>query len=211
MFQVGFHSRAGTPAGFMAHTMVPGLAVGVDGRPLTESHIWAWTVGVPVIGVSGDTALGSQLDGIVAGTPFLPVKRATSRGSAEPLHEDSLEALRTFATSCARAKPRRLRLPDHFTFQVGLDPRLAVLAEGHNGLERARSGVLSLEAEEWGRDVEPALHAAMGAALTPFYEAQGDLDLSTEESLRRQNAADVHRCCAYFEGWAAEEPPQWLT
>lgn len=36
MFQVGFHARAGTPNGFISHTMVPGLSLSTDGFPLTE-------------------------------------------------------------------------------------------------------------------------------------------------------------------------------
>lgn len=84
LFQVGFHARAGTPNGFVSHTMVPGLRVAGDGAPVTESHIWARLAGLPVLGIAGDAALGGQLDGILRGTPFLAVKRSVSRTENTP-------------------------------------------------------------------------------------------------------------------------------
>jgi D-amino peptidase len=213
MFQVGFHAKAGTAAGFMSHTMVPGLRVAADGELLTESHIWAWLAGIPVLGVAGDAALEDQLDGILSGTPFLPVKRAISRGEAAPVHADhdrSLGALRAFAQEClAGSSPAPLALPRHFTFAASLDPQLADHAEGQHGLERTSPSVLSVDAEDWGRDAQPALEAAMGAALQPLLTAQGELDLSSEAAMNAQDPAALDRFRQFFVEWARATEPAW--
>jgi D-amino peptidase len=72
-FQVGRHARCGTRGGSLSHTGVPDLRLAVDGRPLTESHCLAgaWPLGLPVLGIVGDAALGPELTGSLAGTPFL--------------------------------------------------------------------------------------------------------------------------------------------
>lgn len=212
MFQVGFHARAGTPAGFMAHTMVPGLAVAADGRPLTESHIWAWLVTLPVLGITGDAALGDQLDGILDGTPFLAVKSARTRGAAIPSDgrpEDRLAAIRTFAAGCAGRTPVPLVVPARFTFSVSLDPSLAADAEGHAGLDRTGPATLSKQATDWSRDAQPALQAAMGAALRPLLAAQDGLDLSSEEAVQHQDAAGLERCRSFYDRWAERDIEAW--
>lgn len=212
MFQVGFHARAGTPAGFMAHTMVPGLAVAADGAPITESHIWAWLAGIPVLGITGDAALESQLDGLLTGTPFLPAKKATSRGHAiptVPTYEGSLAAIHHFAAECIREPLRPLELPDQFTFSVALDPALAGDVEGRAGLARTGVATLTKQAEDWTRDAQPALQAAMNAALKPLLTAQNGLDLSSEEAVHGQDAANLENCRSFYEQWADNDIEAW--
>ena len=211
-FHVGFHARAGTPGAFMSHTMVPGLKVAADGALLTECHIWAWLDELPLLGVAGDAALGDQLDGFLAGTPFLAVKHATGRGTAAPIHPDhsaSLEALTEFARAIARSPVEPLRLPKEFTFEVALLPHLADQAEGQAGLTRRSPEVLGKRAEVFARDAYPALQAAMGAALQPLFAAQGDLDLSSEAAVQRQDPDALTRCRDYFEDWAQVREPEW--
>lgn len=211
-FHVGFHARAGTHEGFMSHTMVPGLKVATDGSPLTECHIWAWLDGVPLLGVAGDFALRGQLDGFLSAIPFLPVKHASSRGAAIPVHAgrgDRLAALTDFARHCARTTVTPLVLPKEFTFSVALDPVLAATIDGVQGLRLEANGVLSKPAENFARDAYPALQAAMGASLTPFFDAQGDLDLSSATSLARQPRADVERVCGFLQGWADRQESAW--
>ena len=211
-FQVGFHARAGTPGAFMSHTMVPGLKVAADGAPLTECHIWAWLDELPLLGVSGDAALGDQIDGFLAGTPFAAVKRATGRGAATPLHPErtaSLAALTDFARGTVRSPTRPLDLPSEFTFEVALEPHLADQAEGQAGLTRRSPEVLGKRAQIFARDAYPALQAAMGAALQPLFAAQGDLDLSSEAVMQRQDKGALARCRDFFDDWAQVSEPAW--
>lgn len=90
-----------------------------------------------------------------------------------------------------------------------MDPALTDAAEGRNGLVRTSPAVLSLEAEDWPRDVQPALEAAMGAALQPLYAAQSDLDLSSEASMQHQDPAKLDHYRQFLEDWAATEEPAW--
>jgi D-amino peptidase len=208
MFLVGFHARAGTPDGFISHTMVPGLKVFVDGAPLTEPHIWAWLEGLPVLGVAGDRALGGQLDGFLEGTPFLAVKDSSSRYATMLTPRDRAERLASltdFAEQCARQRIRALTFPTGFTFSVELDPGLAAAAHGAAGLRTVSPGVLAKPATDWVRDAWPALQRAMQAALQPMLAAQGDLDLGTEERMRRQQPGDLERLRAYLSDWVAGE------
>jgi D-amino peptidase len=202
LFLVGFHARAGTPDGFISHTMVPGLAVYADGAPLTECHIWAWLQEVPVLGISGDHALGAQLDGILEGTPFLAVKHGASRSETVPVHADPadrLAALSSFAAECASRPVRPLVLPERFTFEVALEPDLAAMAEAAQGLTLAGPGSLIKPAERWGRDAQPALQAAIQAALQPMLAAEGGLELDTRDAM---DAADPERLEVYRDFFA---------
>jgi D-amino peptidase len=208
MFQVGFHARYGTGEGFVSHTMLPRFEVTVDGIPVTESHIWAWLAGIPLLGVTGDAALGDQLDGTLRGTPFLAVKRSSSRSDTTPLYPDraaSSAAIRQFARDRVSTKlPVPPALPRRFKVGLLLEPELADLVAGRAGLSRSGAGVLSIEAEDWGRDVQPALQVAMGAASRPLLEAQADLDLRTEEALAVQDPAKLERFRKYFAEWVED-------
>jgi D-amino peptidase len=191
-FHVGFHARAGTLDGFVSHTMVPRLELTVDGRPVTESHIWSWLVAAPLLGVVGDDALETQLDGALAGTRFLAVKRSSSRARTAPVHgttETSAEAIRAFAAECVAApSPGPPPLPARFTVAMTLPAELAEHAVGRHELVSAGAGIVEREGSNWARDVQPALRAAMGAALRPLVEAMGDVELSDAGSVEREDA-----------------------
>ncbi|MFL5738402.1 MAG: M55 family metallopeptidase [Actinomycetota bacterium] len=206
IFQVGFHARAGTPVGFVSHTMVPDLAIAVDGAPVTESHIWSWVAGVPLLGVVGDDALETQLDHSLEGTAFLAAKHSTGRTHTRPAHEDAdegAEAITSFARRCARDGTGPVAtLPPRFTVSLSLPPEAADRVDGENGMRRADPSTLTLEAEDWVSDVQPAVETAMGAALGPFFEAQGDLDLSSRAALESQDPDALERLRGYFERWA---------
>lgn len=203
-FMVGFHARVGTSDGFISHTMVPGLTVNVDGRPVTEPHIWAWLEEIPMLGVVGDRALAGQLDGFLAQTPFLAVKDSSSRTETVPAHASVAEshaAIRDFASNCAKRPLIPLELPDEFVFEARLDPALAPLADGQAGLALAADGVLTKEGSVWSRDAYPALQAAMSASLQPFFAAQGDIDVSTPEAFRHQDPVRLESFQAFFTDW----------
>ena len=95
-----------------------------------------------------------------------------------------------------------------------MDPHLSTQAEGRHGLTRASAAVLSKEAEAWGRDAQPALEAAMGAALQPLFAAQADLDLSSEAAMNqqdpwKQDPWKPQRFRSFFEDWVQADEPTW--
>ena len=111
MLQVGCHARAGSPS-FVSHTNLLRLRVG--GELVSESHLWAWTAGVPVLGIVGSEALGATL-GSLADVPFLAVQTGEGRSSARPVHDDPADtaaAIRAFAaTAISGADGQRSRTP----------------------------------------------------------------------------------------------------
>ena len=79
MIQVGAHARAGRRS-FLAHTICPGLRSASGDELLSESHWWAWTGDVPVLGIVGSTELGCGTGhGRLADVPFLAVQRSHDR------------------------------------------------------------------------------------------------------------------------------------
>jgi hypothetical protein len=90
-----------------------------------------------------------------------------------------------------------------------MDPHLSTQAEGRHGLTRASATVLSKEAEDWGRGAQPALEAAMGAALQPLFAAQADLDLSSEAAMNQQDPGKLQRFRGFFEDRVQAEGSTW--
>jgi len=214
LFQLGFHARCGTSDGFISHTFVPYFRVAVNDALITESHAAGWRVGMPVLGVVGDAALGKQLDGALSGTPFLEVKRSTSRTETKPLHASpgaSADAIGLFASQCVRESCQRKppTLPSLFSVDVSLEPDLANLVVGKSGLARRSPAVLTRQAHDWRQEADPAIREAIGAAVTPSLKAIGDLDLSTEEAMRRQAPASLERLRRYFVEWTGGNSAAW--
>jgi D-aminopeptidase len=86
MFQVGAHARGGSQT-FFSHTILPGLRLRVGDELLSESHWWAWTGDVPVLGIVGSAGLGAGL-GSLSEVPFLAVQAGDDRSSAHPVFAD---------------------------------------------------------------------------------------------------------------------------
>jgi D-amino peptidase len=205
ILQVGFHARYGTSDGFLSHTMLPDLAFAVDGVSVTESHIWSWVAGVPLLGIVGDDALERQLDSGLEGTPFLAAKHSSSRTVTRPAHqrpEDGADAVRSFARNCAMDAGRRPpTLPSRFEVSVSMPSSAADRVNEGGGLVRTGSSTLTIEAEDWPKDVQPAVEAAMGAMVGPFFEAQGDLDLSSRAAMEQQDPDALERLRGFFAQW----------
>jgi D-amino peptidase len=193
-FHVGFHARCGTPHGFLSHTHVPdAFRMKVNGALITENHSAAWSAGVPVLGVTGDEPLQGQLDGVLAGTPFLAVKHSTGREATQPVHSDpavSAAAIRDFARDCVRhANDRSVpRLPEGSTVAISMSPALADRAEGQAGLRRASAAVLVVKGGSWPRDIRPALGVAAAVAMGPVDAPLAELDISSADRLGQQDA-----------------------
>ena len=211
---VGFHAKCGTPMSFMSHTFVPYLRVAINGNLVTECHVWALRSGLPVIGVTGEEALGRELDGVLEGTPFLGVKTSLSRGEASPDQsspQSSGEAIAKFARSCVETSATRKPavLPSPFVVSVSMPSDLTRHAEGAGGLVRKSKCVLSAQGRSWRREGDAAVNAAMGAVLTPLGEIIGEMDFSSEEAVKSARKSDVEGARQYLKEWAEGNFASW--
>lgn len=214
-FQVGFHARCGTNDGFVSHTHVPDFRLEVDGRLITECHFNAWSAGTPLLGITGDAALEPEIDGALAGTPFLAVKRSSSRTNTAPLHEspaESFDAIRAFTRECAIAAHERSAalLPARFSARISMNARLADAVDGESGLRRESPSVLAIETGDWSGEVRPAWLAAIGAAIQPLLAAMEGLDLSSEAAMERQAPSALERYRRFWIDWVNAEFEPWL-
>jgi D-amino peptidase len=93
---VGYHARAGTEDGFIAHTgsgtvaglWINGIEVGEGGL----NAIYAGALGVPVLVASGDEAFGREIRAIVPGIRTVVTKQAIGAVVAILVHPDSVRA-----------------------------------------------------------------------------------------------------------------------
>jgi D-aminopeptidase len=206
VFQLARHSRWGTNDGFMAHTQLPGISLALDGQPFTESHISAWRAGVPVLGITGDDRLAAQIDGGLAGTPFLAVKRSRGLTETQPVESDracSLATIRDFATRCARDWRARTspQLPPSFTLSAHLAPDLASKLAGTYGLSMAGRAIVAVRCADWWRDAEPAMQAATSIVARPFFETMRALDLAAPERLSAVDTASLDQARDLYTSW----------
>jgi D-amino peptidase len=93
---VGYHARAGTEDGFIAHTgsgTVAGLWI--NGNEVGEgglNAIYAGALGVPVLVASGDQAFGREIRALVPGIRTVATKQAVGSVVAILIHPDSVRA-----------------------------------------------------------------------------------------------------------------------
>jgi hypothetical protein len=147
---------------------MPRISFAMDGQPFTESHICAWRAGVSVLGITGDDRLSPQLDGALAGTPFLAVKRSHGLTQTRPIRNDryrSRATIRNFATKCAHNWRDRsaAELPTNFTLSAHLEPALAQQLDGLHRLKLVGRSVLAVRCDDWWQDAEPAIQIATNA------------------------------------------------
>ncbi|MCO5177173.1 MAG: M55 family metallopeptidase [Thermomicrobiales bacterium] len=210
VFQVGRHARCGTNEGFIPHTQAAGLRLAIDGDPITESHLNAYRAGVPLLGITGDDRLATQLDGPLTGTPFLAVKRSTWRATTTPIWpnpDDARQAIRAFAADCMRRAAERTAptLPTTFTLQASMAADRAAEVDGNAGLRRVSDGVLAIEARNWWDDAEPAMQVAMAAASRVLADAVAAVPATSEASLERVDPQVLQHARATFSEWVTTE------
>lgn len=216
VFQVGRHARWGTNDGFVSHTQMPGISLAIDGALITECHICALRAGVPVLGITGDDRLEPQIDGAIAGTPFLPVKRSRGLTRTRPRRRDatrSLADVQEFASRCARAWSSRPTptLPESFTLSafVGVPANATKLARVH-GFELVGDAVVSVQCNGWWSGAEPAMQAATGVAAAPIIDALGSLDVSSQTDLKRINPVTLESARERLTSWLAQPQVAWV-
>lgn len=104
---VGYHARAGTKDGFIAHTgsgTVEGLWI--NGTEVGEgglNAIYAGALGVPVLVASGDEAFGREIRALVPGIRTVTTKQAVGSAVAVLVHPDSVRAQLAAAVRAALA------------------------------------------------------------------------------------------------------------
>ena len=217
MFQVGAHARGGSPT-FLSHTLGVGLRFRLDGELISESHWWAWTGNVPVLGIVGSEGLGEER-GSLRDVPFLAVQRSRSRAHAEPIFgspSETADAIEGFALAAVRdAAARRLATPAgpirlETSLQNG-DEAAAALADA--GWSRVSRTEFAIEAEAWRSEGEPidnAIYAASGAAFAPYAFWFGDLDASSQEGALAFPPDRLARSDAMLRSWSTDETPLWF-
>ncbi len=105
---VGYHAKAGTPRAIMDHTYSGKLAaVRVNGTEVGETGINAYLAGhygVPVVLVTGDSAVTSEAKALIPGIHTVAVKEATGSSSAKNLHpKKARETIRAEAAKATKA------------------------------------------------------------------------------------------------------------
>jgi D-amino peptidase len=114
---VGYHARAGTRDGFIAHTgsgAVEGLWL--NGTEVGEGGLnafYAGAMGVPVLMASGDEAFGREIRALVPGIHTVATKRAVGSMVAVLVHPDSVDSAlagRSRAKAVAASGPVTVRL-----------------------------------------------------------------------------------------------------
>lgn len=217
MFQVGAHARGGSPT-FHSHTILPGLRLRVGQELLTESHLWAWTGDVPVLGIVGSEGLGAGL-GSLSDVPFLAVQTGDGRGSARPVFaapDQTAEAIRSFAKAAfAAGGGQRSRAPRGVMLEASVqnadDAAEAMAAAGWSRTSRTE---FRIEAGAWREDGEPidaAISAAAGATWQPYAWSFEGVDPTTRESGLAFPKARRTATEAWLTAWTNDRTIEWIT
>lgn len=218
MFEVGCHARGGSQS-FLSHTILPGLRLRLRGELLSESHEWAWSGSVPLLGIVGSAELGEDL-GTLGAVPYLAVQRSSSRRSARPVFNspaDTAEAIRAFAASAARrAGTAQAMTPQgpillEATVQNGEQAAPAMEAAGWL---RMGPTAFRIGADAWRDEADTisgAIWAAADAAWVPYTLWFEGLDPTSEEAALAFPPDRLARADAMLEAWAAEATADWIT
>ena len=125
---VGFHAMAGTPRAIIDHTFTGRIrSVEVNGRAVGETGVNAYLAGhydVPVVLVTGDSAVAAEAQGLLKGVHTVAVKEAIGASAAKNLHpKRARESIRAEAEKALReaakipplkaAKPVRMAVEFH--------------------------------------------------------------------------------------------------
>jgi D-amino peptidase len=114
---VAMHAKTGS-RGFASHTITLGMGVIMNGKPITESEIVAYSwgrVGVPLIFVSGDDRLQKDLE-VMPWLEFVVTKKATSASTVElrpvdDVHAEMREKAARALKNLPKAKSMKIATP----------------------------------------------------------------------------------------------------
>lgn len=83
---LGYHAMAGTPNGFLSHTLSPFLRVRVNGQPVGEIALFSWLCGaydVPTAMVTGDDIGVKEAKDFLPSVSTVAVKKSKNRAVTE--------------------------------------------------------------------------------------------------------------------------------
>lgn len=153
---VGYHAPSGSDQSPLAHTMSTAFTrVAVNGRTASEFllHTYAaWSVGVPVVFLSGDEAVCAEARDLCGGIVTCPVKegRGESTVSLHPavaerrIREGTEEALRRDPAACLGELPARFEVEVSFRY-----PPRARRASFYPGASLLGPGTVRFATRDW--------------------------------------------------------------
>jgi D-amino peptidase len=108
---IGYHAMAGTPRAILDHTFTGRIrTVEVNGTAVGETGLNAYVagdLGVPVVLVTGDSAVAAEAKALLANVRTVAVKEATGATAAKNLHPRKVQGLiRSEAEKAVRAPDR---------------------------------------------------------------------------------------------------------
>ena len=217
MFQVGAHARGGSPT-FHSHTSVPGLRLRAGGELVSESHLWAWTGDVPVLGIVGSAGLGEGL-GSLSDVPFLAVQTGDGRASARPSHaspDETAEQIRAFAKAAVRnGGGQRSRSPRDVVLEASLQNADAAAASMTTaGWSRTSRTEFRIESDAWreaGEPIDTAISGAIEAAFGPWDYAFVGIDPTSRASGLAFPVARRAETDALLTAWTNDRTVEWIT
>ena len=140
---LGYHSRAGTPDGFLAHTGTGSVkGMWINDREVGEGELnaaYAGALGVPVILASGDSAFVAQF-GQTVRAELVSTKTAVTGQAARLIHPKVVQqrlgdATRRALARAATATPMDVGNPVRVRIRFA-DPTLAQILEAIPGVQR---------------------------------------------------------------------------
>jgi D-amino peptidase len=207
---VGMHAKTGS-GGFASHTFTLGIAMHLNGMPVTETELvgYSWgRAGVPVIFASGDDRLRADLEEPMPWLEFVQVKTATSASTADPRPVD--EARADLADGARRAVERLLA--GEMSAQRLSEPVVATLAavppadvsvlEGVPGIDHA-DGAVTFEARDF-QGAYDGLVALVNVARTGYSSVMA-------ETARQHVGPEfgARYADALFDRWLDYESGRW--
>jgi D-amino peptidase len=178
---VAMHAKTGS-RGFASHTITLGMDVLLNGQPITESEIVAYSwgrVGVPLIFVSGDDRLQNDLKNM-PWLEFVVTKKATSSSTVELRNVDSVHAeMKEKAARAVRNLPKAKVMKVAEPLQAGLHavpPATLAPLEGVPGINYAKETVTF---------TAPTFRAAYDGVLALVRVARGGYSGVLVENVRK--------------------------
>jgi D-amino peptidase len=156
VMMIGYHAAAGSEGNALAHTLsLSPQRITINGRPASEFLIHAYgaeMLGVPTVFVSGDEALGEEVNGVNAAIGTCAVKRGVGASTVTMTPADAVTAIREGAAKALSRslKACRLPLPDHFTVDIAYgDPVTAYRMAWYPGASHAGERTVRFEAKDY--------------------------------------------------------------
>jgi D-amino peptidase len=124
VFFIGYHSQMGTGASVLSHTYHGGVVaeLRLNGQAVGETGLnaaVAGAYGVPVVLVTGDSAVTEEARALLGNIETVAVKEGTSWTSARCLHpEVARKRIREAAERAVKSKPAPFVLPTPITVRV---------------------------------------------------------------------------------------------